>query len=110
MTTYSWVLATWSDSGLLAASICRVAFIPLFVLCVKPMIFEWKLAVLINAAMGFTNGLVGTSGFCLGPLSPQLPEHEKGRTAQLLAVSLTGGLVVGSSSAFLIHYVMDYLL
>jgi len=110
MTAYSWVLNRWNPWGLLIASICRMAFIPLFVLCVKPLVFPWKVAVVINAIMGFTNGLVGTSGFCLGPLSPKVPEHEKGRTAQMLAVALTGGLVVGSSSAFIIHYVMDNLL
>jgi len=110
LTTYPWILATWSHSGLLVASLCRMAFVPLFVLCIKPMWFPWKLAVVINAAMGFSNGLVGTSGFCLGPSSPNLPPHEQGRTAQMLAVALTAGLAIGASSAFLIQFVMDHVL
>jgi len=110
LTTYPWILGTWSPCGLLVTSVCRLGFVPLFVLCIKPLWFPWKLAIVINAAMGFTNGLVGTSGFCLGPSSPKLPPHEQGRTAQMLAVALTAGLAVGASSAFLIQYVMDDVL
>jgi len=107
LVTYPWILNRWSHNGLLFASLCRLAFIPLFVMCVNPLIFEWRIAIIINAAMGITNGLVGTSGFCLGPLSPEVPKHEKGRTAQMLAVALTSGLVGGASLAFLINFVMN---
>jgi len=112
MTGYSCVLNAWSYSeySLLIASVCRLCFIPLFMMCIRPQIFSWQMALFINAAMGITNGVVGTSGFCLGPLSPKVPEHEKGRVAQMLAVALTAGLVVGSSTAFAINYVMLHLL
>lgn len=76
-------------------------------MCVKPQIFSWQIAIIINALMGISNGFVGTSGFCLGPEGENVPKHEKGRTAQMLAVALTSGLVCGSSSAFLINYVME---
>ena len=100
----------WSYDGLLIASIARLAFIPLFVMCVKPQIFSWQIAIIINAGMGISNGIVGSSGFCLAPEIPTLPKHEKGRTGQMVAVALTSGLVVGSSFAFLINYVMEHYL
>jgi len=108
MVTSPRIRGLWSHSGLLTVSVCRLSFIPLFILCVKPRVFGWPIAILINAAMGISNGLVGTSGFCLGPQSKLIPEHERGRTAQMLAVSLTSGLVGGASLAFLIAHSMEH--
>merc|ERR1712013_272808 len=110
MVTSPRIRGLWSHSGLLTTSLCRLSFIPLFVLCVKPRVFAWWIAIVINAFMGISNGLVGTSGFCLGPQSKLIPEHERGRTAQMLAVSLTSGLVGGVSLAFLIAHAMEHWL
>eukprot|EP00483_Globobulimina_turgida_P013029 UN13053 len=108
LTTYKFILNLFSNHNtLLIASICRLVFIPLFVMCVKPAIFSWQIAMIINGAMGLSNGVIGTSGFCLGPQSRDLPKHEKGRTSQMLAFSLTCGLVGGASLAFLINFVMN---
>ena len=107
MTTYKWIRNLLSHDGLLILSILRIGFIPLFVMCVKPQIFSWQIAIIINGLMGVSNGFCGTSGFCLGPEGENVPKHEKGRTAQMLAVFLTSGLVCGSSSAFLINFVME---
>eukprot|EP01083_Nonionella_stella_P139586 426062_1 len=78
-----WILELWTPNVLISAALCRLVFVPLFVMCISPLIFSWQTAIVINGCMGITNGVVGTAGFCLGPLSPKLPVHERGRASQI---------------------------
>ena len=96
-----------NGSWLLAASVARFGFLPWFVLCVKPLMLSWQMAVLGNVLFAFSNGLLNTLAMCMAPLSPHIHPNDRGRVGEMMVFALTSGLFAGSSSAFAVKYFLQ---
>jgi len=108
-------LLIWSAHRLLALSLSRTLFIPLFLMCNvqrpaslihgTPAISSDLLYMLILLAFGISNGYVGTMCIISAPSLEHNP-NLRGRkedvdiVATAINFSLTGGLVIGSSGSF----------
>ncbi|KAM6495656.1 Nucleoside transporter domain containing protein [Amanita muscaria] len=108
-------LLIWSAHRLLALSLSRTLFIPLFLMCnvqrpaslihSTPVISSDLLYMLILLVFGVTNGYVGTMCIISAPSLEHNPRL-RGRkedvdiVATVINFSLTGGLVIGSAASF----------
>ena len=109
-------LLTWDDKRLLAFSLLRTLFIPLFLLCninpgTTPFINSDFLFFLILLLFGLSNGYVGS--MCM--MSAPNLEHNKRLkerredvdiAATVISFCLVGGLVIGSFASFGVRALM----
>ncbi|KZV77161.1 hypothetical protein PENSPDRAFT_645434 [Peniophora sp. CONT] len=109
-------LLTWNDKRLLAFSLARTLFIPLFLLCnintdTTPFINSDALFFLILLLFGVSNGYVGS--MCM--MSAPSLEHNKRLkerredvdvAATVISFCLVGGLVIGSFASFGVRALM----
>jgi equilibrative nucleoside transporter 1/2/3 len=90
-------------------SVCRLVFIPLFLLCKIsdsqfPTVFTndaWPIIIMVFFA--FTNGYVATSSMMLGSMVAE--SHEAALAGTIMVFSLTAGLMFGASFSFLLVYI-----
>ena len=97
-----------SPSALLAASVARVAFVPLFMFCNRgpdfhpgwPVLFAHDAyPILFMALFALSNGYVSTRLMMIGPAKVPMEQQEVAGT--IMVAFLVTGLALGSAASFL---------
>ncbi|XP_037523411.1 equilibrative nucleoside transporter 4 [Rhipicephalus sanguineus] len=99
----------WSRSQLVWLSCSRVVLVPLLALCALPRWYSstgsdlWAMA--LSAALGVTNGLLGSLPMILAP--GRVPDDQKELTGNIMTLSYSVGLTTGSGLAYLLVYLIQ---
>ena len=111
-------LATTSQTRVLACSIARTLFVPVFLLCnvtprpdgSTPFINSDTLYFLLILIFGLTNGWVGSLCMVLASaphLNTRITDEEKDVAGTLAAFCLTAGLAIGSVLSFAVNWIIS---
>ncbi|XP_032664647.1 equilibrative nucleoside transporter 4 [Odontomachus brunneus] len=94
---------TWKRTQVLWISAARAILIPLFLFCAIPRdapILSGEIhPILLSWALGLTNGLVGSIPMIQAP--SKVPEEYRELAGNIMTLSYTGGLTIGSTFAYL---------
>ncbi|XP_014471015.1 PREDICTED: equilibrative nucleoside transporter 4 isoform X2 [Dinoponera quadriceps] len=95
---------TWKHTHVLWISATRALLIPLFLSCAIPRdgpILSGEIhSILLSWALGLTNGLVGSIPMIQAP--SKVPEEHRELAGNIMTLSYTGGLTIGSIFAYLV--------
>jgi len=95
----------FSPKTLWIPTVCRLVFFVLFVLCVKPRIFDSDIAAyLLMAVFAMTNGYCGTLAMMFGPVGAS--DHEKETAGIMMSFFLNFGIFVAIHFAFVLLYLL----
>jgi len=103
-TAPKWVIL-FKPTNLWIPTIARLAFFPLFALCVKPLVFRslaWYFIFMFIFSL--SNGYCGTLAMMFGPTKAE--EHEKEVTGIVMSFFLNFGIWVSTHFAFLVLYLV----
>jgi len=103
---FEWFLVYWNNKRLLYHSLLRILFIPVFILCVHPRIFNWPIAFIANIFMAITTGYIGTLGFCMGP--DNVKDKYKEQAGNMSIFTLFIAMFCGSTLSVLIASLISY--
>ncbi|KAF2070178.1 hypothetical protein CYY_008505 [Polysphondylium violaceum] len=99
-----WIIL-FKPTNLWIPTFARLAFFPLFALCVKPLIFRslaWYFIFMFIFSL--SNGYCGTLAMMFGPTKAE--EHEKEVTGIVMSFFLNFGIWVSTHFAFLVLYLV----
>jgi len=83
----------------------RLAFLPLFILCLKPRIFTHDaIPIVLMAAMALSNGYLSSLLMMFGPTSVE--SHEMATAGTMMTFFLLLGITIGSNLGLLIDLVL----
>lgn len=94
----------WTRTQLLYFSVARAILIPLFLLCAiprkSPILSGEGYPLLFSLLLGLTNGIVGSVPMIQAP--SKVPEEHRELTGNIMTLSYTTGLTVGSLLAYML--------
>ncbi|KAN0014522.1 hypothetical protein ACTFIU_000840 [Dictyostelium citrinum] len=95
----------FTPSNLWIPTFLRLAFFPLFALCIKPLVFNnnaWYFVFMF--IFSISNGYCGTLAMIFGPTKAE--EHEKEYAGIIMSFFLNFGIWVSTHFAFLLSYLV----
>jgi len=102
-------LRWWTGRRLLWASVSRLAFFPLFLLCdvdnsALPTLFNSDVYPVMGMVLfAFSNGLISSLCMMVGPT--RVPEEHRIKTGNIMIGALSAGLMAGSALSFITLFI-----
>eukprot|EP01114_Cavostelium_apophysatum_P016901 TRINITY_DN4901_c0_g1_i1.p1 TRINITY_DN4901_c0_g1~~TRINITY_DN4901_c0_g1_i1.p1 ORF type:complete len:440 (-),score=57.54 TRINITY_DN4901_c0_g1_i1:54-1373(-) len=94
-----------SEKALYVLGGFRIIFFPLFLLCVKPRIFNHDaIPIALVVVFSLTNAYIATRAMMIAPT--RVPLHERELAGSMMVFALSVGLTAGVSSGWLIPYIL----
>lgn len=96
------VIVIFNKRNLIWPTLLRLAFFPLFVLCVDPKVFTSDVwAYVFMAIFATTNGYLGSLAMIFGP--SVVDDEEKEYAGYFMSLVLNGGILLGSTFALVFN-------